>query len=79
MLKLKNIKLTKGIISAEYEPESAEEAGRISIDADSGDVVEQRLAPVDEMFPMYFNKALEWLQKIRTSSEIPKEKMIMWY
>jgi hypothetical protein len=79
MLKLKNIKLNNGIISAEYEPENTGEVGKIAVDVVSGEVVEQHLAETDNTFPMYFNKALEWLQKVRTSSEIPKEKTIMWY
>ena len=44
MLKLKNIQMTNGIISAEYEPENAGEVGRIAIDAKSGKVVEEHLA-----------------------------------
>lgn len=79
MLKLKNITMTNGIISAEYDPENTGEVGKIAIDVDSGKVVEQRLSDVDNDFPMYFHKALEWLQKVRTSSDIPKEKTIMWY
>ena len=79
MLKLKNIKLINGIISADYEPENSGEVGKISIDANSGKVVEIHLAEMDKEFPMYVNKALDWLQKARTLSDLPKERLIMWY
>lgn len=78
MLKLKNIKLTNGIISAEYEPENTGEVGKIAIDAKTGKVVEEKLAETDKGFPMYFNKALEWLRKV-TLNNIPKEHTLMWY
>ena len=79
MLKLKNIKLTKGIISADYEPENSGEVGKVAIDVASGNVVEQHLAEADKTFPIYFNKALEWLRNAATLKDIPKEKIVMWY
>lgn len=80
MIRLRNINLTKGIISADYEPENSGEVGKISIDAHTGKVVERYLAETDkEGFPLYFLKALDWLQKSRTLSDLPKERTIMWY
>lgn len=79
MLKFKNIRLTKGIITAEYEPEDSREVGKIAVDVDSGKVLEQHLTESDKPFPMYFDKALEWLQENRKISNIPKDKTIMWY
>lgn len=79
MLKLKNIKLTKGIITAEYEPEDSGEVGKIAVDIDSGKVLEQGLTEFDKEFPIYFNKALQWLQNNREQSDIPTEKTLMRY
>lgn len=79
MLKLKNIKRTKGIITAEYEPEDSGEVGKITVEVDSGKVLEQCLTEFDKEFPIYFNKALQWLQNNREQSNIPIEKTLMWY
>ena len=79
MLKLKNIKLIDGIISADYEPENSGKIGKISIDANSGRVIEMQLAETDKEFPLYVDKALDWLQEARRMGNLPQERTIMWY
>lgn len=55
MLKLKNIKKSNGIISADYDPECSGEIGRISINIDSGKEVETTISLMDREFPIYLN------------------------
>ena len=78
MLKLKNIAMSSGVVSAEYDPEIAGDVGKIAIDVESGMVVEKQLANIDDGFPLYFNKALEWLRKAKRDN-LPKEYILMWY
>ncbi|MGN0515111.1 MAG: hypothetical protein ACI4GD_12620 [Lachnospiraceae bacterium] len=79
MLKLKNIKKNNNIISAEYDPESSGELGSISIDIDSGKVVDSQASKLDSPLPMYLKHAEDALKKIMMEDDIPKEKIIMWY
>jgi hypothetical protein len=51
----------------------------VVIDAKTGNIVEERLAETDKDFPMYFNKALEWLKKALKLNDIPTEYTMMWY
>lgn len=79
MLKLKNIRKNNGIISAEYDPENSGEIGNISIESESGEVVETNASNMDGSFPIYLNHAIKALRKLGKEKELPKEKMIMWY
>ena len=75
MLKLKNIKKSNGIISADYDPECSGEIGRISINKE----VETTISLMDREFPIYLNHALDTLRKIKDEKDIPEEKLVMWY
>ena len=79
MVKIKNIKANNVIISAEYAPENSNEVGKISIDRFSGKVIKKILTESDKIGPIYFYKALTFLQELKTSENIPEEKTIMWY
>ena len=79
MLKLKNIKNNNGIITASYDPEASGELGRISIDKNSGDVIESVASKFDSDYPIYLNHAIDALKKIKNEKELPEEKLVMWY
>lgn len=79
MLKLRNIKKNNGIISAEYDPECSGDTGKISIDVKSGRELEHDIAAMDIDFPIYYNHAIEALRKIKDDTDIPEEKLVMWY
>ena len=79
MLKLKNIKINNGIISAEYEPENSGDLGSVSINVENGEVVESKSSQLDVPLPMYLHHAIQALKKMINEKELPKEKMIMWY
>lgn len=79
MLKLKNIKLNNNILSAEYHPENSDDFGSVSINTENMEVVEQRPSKYDESFPIYLNHAVDALKKLSKTTEIPKEKLIMWH
>lgn len=79
MLKLKNLKKNNGIISAEYDPENSGELGSISVDVESGELIELKASKMDDSFPVYLNHAVDALKKLRNEDELPEEKLIMWY
>ena len=78
MLKLINLKKSNGIISAEYDPENSGEYGSVSIEAESGEVIETKASKYDSSFPIYLNHAIDALKKMKNEKELPKEKLIMW-
>ena len=79
MLKLRNLKKNNGIISAEYDPENSGELGSISVDVESGKLVESKPSKMDDSFPVYLNHAVDALKKLRNEDKLPEEKLIMWY
>lgn len=79
MLKLKNIKMNNGIISAEYDPENSGALGYVSVDIKSGRIVESNVSEYDKNFPIYLNHAASCLEKLALQDSVPKEKMVMWY
>lgn len=79
MLKLKNIKMNNGIISAEYDPENSGVLGSVSVDIKSGRIVESNVSEYDKNFPIYLNHAVSYLEKLALQNSVPKEKMVMWY
>ena len=79
MLKLKNIRKIDGIISAEYEPENSGNLGSVSVDVDSGKVVDSNISKLDSPLPMYLHHATEALKKLVKEEKLPEEKLVMWY
>lgn len=79
MLKLKNIKINNGIISAEYDPENSGALGYVSVDIKSGRIVESNVSEYDKDFPVYLGHAVACLEKLALQNSVPKEKMVMWY
>ncbi len=79
MLKLKNIKLNNNILSSKFYPENSEDFGTVSINIETMEVIEKTPSKYDETFPIYLNHAIEGLKKIIGTTELPKEKLVMWY
>ena len=79
MVKLINIKMENGIISAAYEPEASGELGNITIDIKTGEVIEAVTTKHDEIFPIYLNHAITGLKGLIFQKDLPTEKLIMWY
>lgn len=79
MLKLKNIKRSNGIISADYDPECSGDIGKITMDVETGEVIQTIISNVDIIIPMYLNHAIDVLERIKDNEEIPEEKLVMWY
>lgn len=79
MLKLKNIRIDEGVISAEYDPENSGSLGNISINVESGEVVESKNSQLDTPLPMYLYHATQALKELINEKELPKEKLVMWY
>ena len=79
MLKLKNIKMNNGIISAEYDPENSGVLGSVSIDVKSGEIVNSRISEYDKDFPVYMDHAIAYLEKLALQDSVPEEKTVMWY
>lgn len=79
MLKLKNIKMNNGIISAEYDPENSGVLGSVSIDVKSGEIVNSRISEYDKDFPVYMDHAIVYLEKLALQDSVPEEKTVMWY
>lgn len=79
MLRLKNIKKNNSIISAEYEPENSGDLGSVSVNVESGEVIESKQSKMDEPLPMYLHHATEALKKMMKEDVIPEEKLVMWY
>lgn len=79
MLKLKNIKRTNDVISAEYDPEDSGELGSVSVDIKSKEITDYRLSKLDEDFPIYLNHAADALVEMASKKELPEERLVMWY
>lgn len=79
MLRLKNIKMSNGIISADYFPECSDIGGAVSICVADGKIVEKRLSNADLDVPLYFHHAVEGLRSLMKNADVPEEKTIMWY
>lgn len=79
MLKLKNIKMNNGLISAEYDPENSGEFGSVSVDIEREEVNQYFLSKLDGDFPIYMNHAIDALLKMKDLKELPKEKLVMWH
>ena len=79
MLKLKNIKMNNGIISAEYDPENSGVLGSVSVDIKSGEIVDSKLSEYDKDFPFYLGHAVACLEKLALQDSVPEEKTVMWY
>lgn len=79
MLKLKNIKRSNGLITANYDPEGTGLLGFISLDQKTGDVIEGRASKYDEDMPTHLQHGISALQKMRNFDDLPEEKTVMWY
>lgn len=79
MLKLKNIKINNGIISAEYDPENSGALGYVSVDIKNGRIVESNVSEYDKDFPVYLGHAVACLEKLALQNSVPEEKTVMWY
>ena len=79
MLKLKNIKMNNGIITAEYEPENSGNFGSIAIDIKTGEILKAKTSEMDIPLPIYLNHATDTLKEIMNEKTLPKEKLVMWY
>ena len=83
MLRLKNIEIHNGIISAQYDPEESGFLGFISIDLHSGEIIKKQYSEFEEDFPIYFHHALTALKRIvekhGTSDGFIGSELIMWY
>lgn len=79
MLKLKNIKMNNGIITAEYEPENSGNFGSIAIDIKTGEILKAKISEMDIPLPIYLNHAAYTLKEIMNEKTLPKEKLVMWY
>lgn len=74
MLKLKNIKMNNGIISAEYDPENSGVLGSVSVDIKSGEIVDSKLSEYDKDFPVYLGHAVACLEKLALQDSVPEER-----
>lgn len=79
MLKLKNIKRNKGLITANYDPENTGDLGFISLDEKTGEVVESKASKYDEDLPTHLNHGITALRKLIKTEELPNEQLVMWY
>ena len=79
MLKLKNIRRNNGIIAANYDPENTGELGFVSLDFQTGEVIESRASKYDEDMPVYLRHSISALKKLTEEEILPEEKMVMWY
>ncbi|MBQ9699622.1 MAG: hypothetical protein IJV71_03285, partial [Lachnospiraceae bacterium] len=83
MVILKKIKKVGEIISCSYHPEGTDACGYISINAITGDVVEE----VHSNFPgailfseeTYANYAKKRLLELREQTPLPETSTVMWY
>lgn len=83
MVVLKKIKKVGEIISCNYYPEGTDTCGYISINARTGDVVEEVHSnfPGAIVFPeqAYANFAIKRLRELREQTPLPETSTVMWY
>lgn len=77
MLTLKNIKIADNTAVADYFPESAESPSRISVNVETGDLIELREG--DGSWEMYVSHAKDALVEMWKSGDTRTEKVVMWY
>ena len=82
MLKLINIKMTDDVIEADYIPEDSDKKAHVSLDTQEGKVIAEI---IDEYGKMYSRMAVNGLQRISSElkskkiTDVPKERLVMWY
>lgn len=79
MITFKNIKKSNGIISADYYPEAETVCGFISVDTNSGDVLEVKPGNAPWSIPAVRYHGRKRLLELAKQKEIPKENIVMWY
>ena len=79
MLRLRNIVKSDTQISADYYPEDSEVKGFVSVDIESGEILDSDTTSYDEPFNAYLSHAVQALSKMADSDTMPPEKVIMWY
>lgn len=67
------------IISAEYDPEASGELGAISLNVETGEVVEYKTTSYDGYLGTYMHHAVAALEKLAKNETLPEEKLVMWY
>ena len=79
MVRLKNIKRNNIIIECDIIPEDSVEYGHVAVNIVSGDVESYRLPKGYENRTNHVRYAKWALLEMADSSELPKEKLVMWY
>lgn len=79
MLRLRNIVKNDNQISANYYPEDSEVKGFVSIDTESGEILDSDITSYDEPFNAYLSHAAQALNKMIALDSLPSEKLVMWY
>ncbi|MBE6764004.1 MAG: hypothetical protein E7553_06630 [Ruminococcaceae bacterium] len=79
MVLLKNIRIEGSVIKSDIYPENSPKAGRVSVELQTGEIIDYYL-PVDfEWCKNHLFHAKRELIAIAKTKEIPKEKLLMWY
>ena len=79
MLRLRNIKMNNGVISASYDPEDSGQIGAIIMEVSTAEIIESNLSEYDKDFPSYYRHAVSALIRLVNEKDIPDEKIVMWY
>ncbi len=79
MLRLKNIRKNNGAIQADYFPENAKEQGFLSVDCNTGEILDSEITSYDEPFNGYLAHAAQALARIAKADTVPEEQLVMWY
>lgn len=74
MVVLKNIKMNKDTIEAEYYPENTNDKGFMKIRCTDGSIVEH-----DSAGYVGAPHVKRELIRLSSSKDVPKEKTVMWY
>lgn len=79
MVKLKNIKKNNNTIGCDIYPEDSDRSGHVLVDIDAGDIKEYTLPNGYEWCINHVYHAASTLIDISHQSEVPNEKIVMWY
>lgn len=79
MVKLLNIKKNDNIIECDIMPEDSSKKGHLVVDISSEDILEYTLPADYEWCINHVHHAKRFLLRLKTSNDIPDERLIMWY
>ena len=79
MIRLKSIRKTDALIECDIIPEDSKENGHLIVDASSGTIKDYSLPKVYEWCKNHVIHAKDMLLKLAKMSDIPQEKLVMWY